>query len=1032
MTDGTAAHDRAGPHLDVVREVRLGLVMYGGVSLAIYMNGVSQELYHLVRATAPASLRPESNEPLVREPSGTEFVYRRLGQSLEALVDDPGALILDDTAPDRDISTRFVIDVLSGSSAGGINAIFLAKALANDQSIGELQTLWQEQGDMSVLLNDKGSRVPGLTLEHPPASLLNSGRMYAKLLDAFQGMEGTNPNSGTSDSPYVQELDLWVTTTDLRGVTFPLKLSNGLAFERRYRTVFHFVYGTEEGSGADRNDFQGKNNPMLAFAARCTSAFPFAFKPMIFNDMSERLRQLDDFRALDLATHPWQEFYQDYFPPPESLGKAALSPEAQLPFLLRPFADGGALDNKPFTWTTDTLARRRADVPVNRKLIFIEPDPGHPESQLTNQDRPNAIQNFAIQGLLPREETIRQDLQAILDRNRTIERIDRVLRGVVEDVFPEGGRSESRQRVSGDDWGELGIAAGIEQYGRGYGGYQRLKVATVTDDLTSLVASLAGFDQDSDELLAMRYLVRRWRDDSFEYQPRPGKKTFNRFLLDYDLQHRLRRLTFLRSRADALYAVDGAALGVIRRITGAALPDELWQDFRDELRTVKGHISDVYVRLRLLGRTLRAPGTSPLAGFLTNLRITRKDLHGIIDPEREKDREANAKTLLDENGKGRRSTLVEFAESLADLLRKGIRRSGQGGTPYGTDDAAGDLATHVDPAEAGTAGGRVAREVLQAYSRYFDDFDMVAFPMLYGTDAGEADPVEIVRIAPEDAKSIIDERCTGFTKRKTRGWKYNHFGAFLDPEWRKNDIMFGRLDAAECLINAFVPESNPDRVPLLQKAQREIILESLSPEQRSAILGPEQPSDLSDAQVVDRFRDKYRVTENLAPGVGLPTAARGIDVTSKVLKGIAGERGVGKSPIGWLARLGSLLAGMVELAVPGAPRGMVFRRLVPLVVMFEAVMVFLGFVFGSSSVRHVGILALVLTVLAWLVVGLLASLIRGRRWPIRLVLILIGGALLLAGAIAAAAGIGQDWSHPSRYWHDLVSLYHHVRPAPKP
>ena len=31
------------------RETRIGLVVYGGVSLAVYINGVSQEFYHAVQ-----------------------------------------------------------------------------------------------------------------------------------------------------------------------------------------------------------------------------------------------------------------------------------------------------------------------------------------------------------------------------------------------------------------------------------------------------------------------------------------------------------------------------------------------------------------------------------------------------------------------------------------------------------------------------------------------------------------------------------------------------------------------------------------------------------------------------------------------------------------------------------------------------------------------------------------------------------------------------------------------------------------------
>jgi len=68
-----------GPVLDVVEEVRLAVVMYGGVSLSIYMNGVAQELYHLVRATAPD--RPAGNRALAEDQlTGSERVFRALAQ----------------------------------------------------------------------------------------------------------------------------------------------------------------------------------------------------------------------------------------------------------------------------------------------------------------------------------------------------------------------------------------------------------------------------------------------------------------------------------------------------------------------------------------------------------------------------------------------------------------------------------------------------------------------------------------------------------------------------------------------------------------------------------------------------------------------------------------------------------------------------------------------------------------------------------------------------------------------------------------
>lgn len=53
---------------DIEREIRFAVVIYGGVSLTIYINGIVQEMLHLVRSTA--------NE--AGELSPVELVYREL------------------------------------------------------------------------------------------------------------------------------------------------------------------------------------------------------------------------------------------------------------------------------------------------------------------------------------------------------------------------------------------------------------------------------------------------------------------------------------------------------------------------------------------------------------------------------------------------------------------------------------------------------------------------------------------------------------------------------------------------------------------------------------------------------------------------------------------------------------------------------------------------------------------------------------------------------------------------------------------
>ncbi|HYY97287.1 MAG TPA: hypothetical protein VE642_01780, partial [Pyrinomonadaceae bacterium] len=141
------------PEVDYTQEIRFAVVMYGGSSLAIYMNGVAQELLRLVRATAPALKEDGDGVPRAHLPSsrleGSTRVYRKLGQLLargEKTPETDAAVKEDDP-----LRTRFVIDILTGTSAGGINAVYLAKALANDQPLDELKKLWISEGDVGVL-----------------------------------------------------------------------------------------------------------------------------------------------------------------------------------------------------------------------------------------------------------------------------------------------------------------------------------------------------------------------------------------------------------------------------------------------------------------------------------------------------------------------------------------------------------------------------------------------------------------------------------------------------------------------------------------------------------------------------------------------------------------------------------------------------------------------------------------------------------------------------------------------------------------
>src|SRR6478735_1782883 len=114
------------------KELRLGLVCYGGSSLCIYMHGITKEINRLVGASA-------SREAPNAATTGSESVYVELLEKLAGAGPE---------APDL----RVVVDVIAGTSAGGINGIFLGKALAGNRSQDALRDVWFDDGDMNQLV----------------------------------------------------------------------------------------------------------------------------------------------------------------------------------------------------------------------------------------------------------------------------------------------------------------------------------------------------------------------------------------------------------------------------------------------------------------------------------------------------------------------------------------------------------------------------------------------------------------------------------------------------------------------------------------------------------------------------------------------------------------------------------------------------------------------------------------------------------------------------------------------------------------
>jgi patatin-related protein len=122
-------------------EVRLAVVLYGGVSLAVYIHGVTREILNLVRASklfrAAAKSAPSQGD-------STAIYYELLSKF----------------SPELDL--RVVVDLISGASAGGINGVLLGKALAHDLPLEPHRELWLKNADVTSLSNP-GSPLGRLT-----------------------------------------------------------------------------------------------------------------------------------------------------------------------------------------------------------------------------------------------------------------------------------------------------------------------------------------------------------------------------------------------------------------------------------------------------------------------------------------------------------------------------------------------------------------------------------------------------------------------------------------------------------------------------------------------------------------------------------------------------------------------------------------------------------------------------------------------------------------------------------------------------
>ncbi len=347
MSDTPRSPAPAGkPVTLLTQEIRFAATMTGGVSLAVWMGGVARELDILVHA---------SDDRIAQRRPGADPVqnaYRKLLDLLDVTV---------------------CIDVLAGTSAGGINAALLGLVNAQRKDLSTLREIWLQAGSLSSLLRDPNQSAP-------PSLLQGDGQLLRQLSDGIRGILG---HATSTENP--RPTDVFITTTLLSPELSRFTDDYGTSIDDAdHHGLFHFR----------TNDLNHKDVvTALSLAARSSASFPGAFEPA-FLPCGENAS----------STHPDMSPYS-------TLTAAHWA------------ADGGLLINRPIAPLLDTIFERAADREVRRALLYIVPSSGPaPKVHPDELDKPLGLAGSLLKDLAAtQDQSIAADLTAIREHNDRVD-----------------------------------------------------------------------------------------------------------------------------------------------------------------------------------------------------------------------------------------------------------------------------------------------------------------------------------------------------------------------------------------------------------------------------------------------------------------------------------------------------------------------------------------------------------------------------------------------------------------------------------
>lgn len=735
------------------KELRLALICYGGVSLAIYMHGITREIWHLVRA----SRQFHQNDTQI---SGIEQIYLQLLSAIENR---------------GNIKMRVLADIVAGSSAGGINAVFLSQAIVTGQSLEPLTDLWLQNADVETLIDPdarpfsrftkfwaipiawallrrKGGaveRMVSVEARSEVAAKLSKfvrarwfrppfgGAGFSQLLfDAFDAM--ANTRSGPGLLPNNQPLDLFVTVTDFDGHDEALRLNSPpQVTETEHRITLSF--SNQAGPANYLAEI-----PELVLAARSTASFPGAFPAF-------SVRELDDVIKARKANWAGRDaFLKRILPQQYEAGTAADT------ILI----DGSILANAPFNQAIEALRNRPAKREIDRRFVYIDPTPGYPvvrtQRKASEEDRRKPPGWLSVilgaTSNIPREQPIRDSLDKIQGRTERILRMQTVIKSLDVDIersieamlgktwFLSKPTPERIERWRATANKKAAAAAGYS-----YPAYAHLKIVGVVEDIIAS-AWRAASESNYGHFQKLREAIwgefRRRGLDALSGDKGIGATDRSvQFFREHDIRFRIRRLRFL-----------------VRRWVDGQEPGEPLHGQHNLPELAAMHDS-IY---KCLAMYLERETSGWMGRDFTAIVET-----GIVNP----------------------AAIIDILAVKRDLIT--IDRA--------VDKRLCEAIAALKP--------DAQRYMLLGYLGY-PLYDIATLPLLQGEGFDEFDPVKVDRISPDDANAIRG----GGAGTTLKGIEFNNFGAFFSRAYRENDYLWGRLHGVDRLIDIVISAIPTDGV----------------------------------------------------------------------------------------------------------------------------------------------------------------------------------------------------------------------------